>query len=417
MRDWLFSRQRYWGEPFPILHFDDNTHRALSLDELPLIPPDISNYKPSVESPLSTCKDWVSVWDHKTGKNAKRETNTMPQWAGSCWYYLRFCDPTNNKEAWSQEAENYWMPVDTYIGGVEHAVLHLLYARFWHKVLYDCGLVSTLEPFQLLRNQGLVTSRSFQTKNGSYVDYKYVIEQDNKYLHKNTHEELKSQVEKMSKSKLNGITPDEIIDEFGADALRVYEMFMGPLEKEKIWNTDAVNGAYRFLTRFYDMAFSDKVSEDNHKEALKLGYRLLHGTCKDIENLQFNTAIAKMMEFINDITKLETYPKFVLEMATQVLSWFAPHIAEEVWQHLGHNKSIAYSTLPTIDEKYLYDDITTYVIQVNGKLRGRFETPKNQNQETILDIAKNDPRISKFIIGEIKKVIFVPNKLLNIVVH
>lgn len=419
LRDWLFSRQRYWGEPFPILHYEDGSKRVLGLDELPLTPPTMTDFKPTGDgqSPLNRVRHWVEIYDSKTGKKALRETNTMPQWAGSCWYYLRFCDPHNTQEAWSKQAENYWMPVDLYVGGVEHAVLHLLYSRFWHKVLFDSGLVSTSEPFQSLRNQGLIVARSFQRENGAYVEPTDVIEKEGTFLLQATGEALKSQIEKMSKSKLNGVTPDDIIEEFGADSLRLYEMFMGPLEKEKIWNTDAVSGCRRFLSRFFDMATSEKLSEQEFPEALKLGHRLVAGAIKDLEALQFNTVIAKMMEFINDFTKLETYPRSVVKMATQVLSPFAPHIAEEIWQLLGCTESLSYCPFPVPNEAYLQDDVVTYVIQVNGKVRGRFDLPKDQSETEVMNAAKQHSGVLRYIEGkEIRKVIFVPNKLLNLVV-
>lgn len=418
LRDWLFSRQRYWGEPFPILHLEDGSKRVLGLDELPLCPPEISNYKPSGDgqSPLAKETHWVEFFDQKTGMKAMRESNTMPQWAGSCWYYLRFCDPHNEKEAWSKEAERYWMPVDMYVGGVEHAVLHLLYARFWHKVLYDCGFVTTLEPFKTLRNQGLIMARSFQKSSGAYVAPDDVEEREGKYFLKETGEELESHVDKMSKSKLNGVTPDDIIEEFGADSLRLYEMFMGPLDREKVWNTDAVTGCRRFLSRFYDLAASDKVSEEVSTEALKLGHRVVHDVTHDIEALQFNTAIAKMMEFINEFSRLPSYPRSVLRMVTQVLMPFAPHLAEEVWGMLGCQDSLTNAPFQEIDPKYLEDETVTYVVQVNGKLRGRFELPKNLTQDVILETARKYPAIAKLVEGAtIQKVIFVPNKLLNLV--
>lgn len=419
LRDWLFSRQRYWGEPFPILKFEDGSTRLLGIDELPLCPPEVTNYKPSGDglSPLSQVKEWIEITDQKTGKKAFRESNTMPQWAGSCWYYIRFCDPHNAQEACSEEAEKYWLPVDMYVGGVEHAVLHLLYARFWHKVLYDCGFLRTKEPFQTLRNPGMIISRSYQNSSTKqYVPPEEVIEKNGKYYHCKTGDELISQVEKMSKSKLNGVTPDEIVEEFGADSLRLYEMFMGPLEKEKVWNTDAVTGCRRFLTRFYDMAFSEKVSGNGSEEGLKLAHRLAHGVAKDIEALQFNTAIAKMMEFMNEFTKLPSYPLEAVKMATQCLYPFAPHLAEEVWEHLGCEGLLTYAPFPHVDEKYLHDETMTYVVQVNGKLRGRFDLPKDCTQDEIMAAAKDHQHLSKILQeGEIVKVIFVPNKLINIV--
>ncbi|NGX45416.1 MAG: hypothetical protein K940chlam2_00568, partial [Chlamydiae bacterium] len=419
LRDWLFSRQRYWGEPFPILHFEDGSRRVLDVHELPLCPPELIDFKPteSGESPLARVPDWVNIVDPKTGKPAKREINTMPQWAGSCWYYLRFCDPENENAAWDKVKESYWLPVDMYVGGVEHAVLHLLYARFWHKVLYDCGLVSTSEPFQTLRNQGLVTAYAYKLPQGGYVAPEEVEEKEGRYFQMGSGIELDAQVEKMSKSKLNGITPDEIVEEYGADSLRLYEMFMGPFDKEKLWNSHAVSGCSRFLKRFYEMIFSEKVSEEESEEALRLGHRLVHGVEKDIENLQLNTAIAKMMEFMNAFTKLPAYPKSVLRMVTQALYPFAPHIAEEAWEHLGgDSEGLTYHPFPEVDTAYLVDEATTYIVQVNGKLRARLNLPKDLEKDEILRLAKEEKKVTKFLEGEIVKVIFIPNKLLNIVV-
>lgn len=419
LRDWLFSRQRYWGEPFPILHFEDGTKRILDIDELPLCPPELKDFKPSGngESPLAKVKEWIEITDPKTGKKARRETNTMPQWAGSCWYYLRFCDPHNDKAPWDPMKEKYWMSVDLYVGGVEHAVLHLLYARFWHKVLYDCGYVSTPEPFQKLRNQGLLTSRSYQLPSGAYVSAEEVVEKEGKYFQMGTNIPLKSQIEKMSKSKLNGVTPDEMIEEYGADSLRLYEMFMGPFDQEKLWNTDAVQGCYRFLTRFYNLMTSDKISEEASEEALKLGHRLVFGVEKDIQEMAFNTAIAKMMEFMNDFSPLPKYPKAVLKMVTQALYSFAPHIAEEAWELLGETESLTYAPFPLVDPTYLIDSTTLYVIQINGKVRGKWELPKDKSQEEIMAFIQTQPQIAKHLEGVIEKVVFVPNKLLSIVIH
>lgn len=420
LRDWLFSRQRYWGEPFPIYHFEDGSKRTLEMDELPLELPDIEDFKPSPDgrSPLAKVKEWVHTTDPKTGRKAMRDTDTMPNWAGSCWYYLRFCDPLNNKEAWSKEAENYWLPVDMYIGGVEHAVLHLLYARFWHKVLYDCGLVSTSEPFQALRNQGLIVSRSYQQPSGSYVFPELVVEKKGVYTHRETGEVLTSQIEKMSKSKLNGVTPDQVIEEFGADSLRLYEMFMGPLDREKVWNTDAVSGCRRFLQRIFAFVTSDKLSDESSLEASKLAHKLVRGVEGDIEAMQFNTAVAKMMEFINDFQKLERYPKDALCMLVQCLSPFAPHIAEELWQMLGQKEELSFAPWPKVNEALLVKETATYVVQINGKLRGRFDLPCGKAQEELLAIALEQESIAKLIDGKkINKVIFVPDKLLNIVVQ
>jgi leucyl-tRNA synthetase len=416
LRDWLFSRQRYWGEPMPILHFEDGTMRTLELDELPLTPPHLEDFKPhsSGQSPLAKERSWVELTDPKTGRKALRETNTMPQWAGSCWYYLRFCDPQNKEAAWSPDADKYWMPVDLYVGGVEHAVLHLLYSRFWHKVLFDSGLVHTSEPFATLRNQGLVTARSFKLPQGGYIDPS-IVQENNGSFFSLQGEELIVQMEKMSKSKLNGVSPDEIIEEFGADALRLYEMFMGPFDREKVWNTDAVTGCRRFLNRFFDMVHSDKVTDTSSHEASKLAHRLVHLVTEEVETLQFNTAIAHMMEFINNFIPLSSYPRSCLKMAVQMLYPFAPHIAEELWQALGEKHSITYAPIPPIDPTYLIDDIATYVIQINGKLRARFERPKDQTEDQILSHIRQLPELQKFLEGEILKTVFVPNKLLNIV--
>lgn len=419
LRDWLFSRQRYWGEPVPILHFEDGSMRALELDELPLTSPEVTDYKPAGDgqSPLAKVHDWVNITDPKTGKEARRETNTMPQWAGSCWYYLRFCDPKNSEKAWSSEAEKYWLPVDMYVGGVEHAVLHLLYARFWHKVLYDCGYVSTPEPFQKLRNQGLVTAYAYKLPGGGYVAPDGVTEDDDGCVFEKTGQGVSKTLEKMSKSKLNGVSPDEIVEELGADSLRLYEMFMAPFDKEKLWNTDAVSGCRRFLNRFYELIISDKVTDETSEEALKLGHRLVKGVGEDIEKMFYNTAVAKMMEFINHFSPLKKYPRSVLRMATQVLYPFAPHIAEECWEILGEKESLTFHPFPKYDSKYLIDDVVTYVIQVSGKVRGRLELPLGLSEEELFESAKKEPNILKHLDNmQIIKRIYIPNKLLNVVV-
>jgi leucyl-tRNA synthetase len=408
LRDWLFSRQRYWGEPFPILHLSDGTKRALDLDELPLIPPDLNDFKPVGDGQSALAKDraWIEIIDPKTGQKALRESNTMPQWAGSCWYYLRFIDPHNKEAAWDKEKESYWMPVDMYVGGVEHAVLHLLYARFWHKVLYDLGHVTTKEPFQTLRNQGLVIAKSYKLPSGQYIE----PEEAKK------HPEVIEQIEKMSKSKLNGVTPDELIEEVGADSVRLYEMFMAPFDKEKIWNSDAVSGCYRLLSRFYDLVFSSEITEEASVEALKLGHRLVAATEKEIESMSFNTLVAKLMEFMNAFTPLKPYPREVLKMAIQCLYPFAPHLAEECWEHLGGTESLTYTPFPKVDPRYLEDDEVTYVVQVNGKLRARLSMDKGKKEAEVVEKAYADPVVQKFLTGELLKVIFVPDKLLNLVI-
>lgn len=419
LRDWLFSRQRYWGEPIPILHFEDGTLRALEPDELPLLPPEDICYKPSKtgKSPLAKATDWVEITDPKTGKKAFRETNTMPQWAGSCWYFLRYLDPKNDQEPFSKESEKYWMPVDLYVGGAEHAVLHLLYARFWHKVLYDCGLVSTKEPFGALRNQGVVTARSYKNAKNSYVRTADVIQEGKQYLHKETKERLSSQIEKMSKSKLNGLSPDDVIEEFGADALRLYELFMAPLDKEKVWNIDGIQGCHRFLGRFYELFNSGKLSDVESPEALKIGHTLVKGVEADYKLLQFNTAISKLMIFVNQMIKLPEYPKSVLLMAIQCLYPMAPHLACELWAKLGQEEPLEYFPFCKWDDKYLVESTATYVVQVNGKLRGKFDHPIDQPQEEITNQAKAHPQVKKYLDeGNLVKTIFVPNKLINFVV-
>ncbi|HCJ83893.1 MAG TPA: leucine--tRNA ligase, partial [Parachlamydiales bacterium] len=418
LRDWIFSRQRYWGEPIPILHFEDGSCRALDLSELPLTPPELSDYKPTQDgmSPLAKVREWVEIIDPKTGKRALRETHTMPQWAGSCWYYLRFCDPHNDEAAWDGAKERYWMPVDLYVGGVEHAVLHLLYARFWHKVLYDSDLVSTKEPFQTLRNQGLVTAHAYKREGGGYVAPDEVAIRDKKAYDKKTQEKLVTLVEKMSKSKLNGVAPDEMVAEHGADALRLYEMFMGPFEQEKLWNTDAMHGCHRFLSRVYDLVFSEKLVDQEDEVASKLAHRLVHSVERDVETLSFNTAIAKMMEFINAFQPLEKYPRSALCFLIQALYPFAPHLAEEAWEHLGGSESLTYHPFPSINPVYLEDLTVLYIVQINGKMRGKWELPKDKNEEELLCFIKKQPQIAKYLKKEIKKVIYVPNKLINLVV-
>ncbi len=433
LRDWLFSRQRYWGEPIPVYHLEDEK-RPLGLDELPLMPPHMDDFSPKEtgESPLAKVSEWVHFIDPKTGKKAMRETNTMPQWAGSCWYYLRFCDPKNEKAAWSEEAEKYWMPVDLYVGGAEHAVLHLLYARFWHKVLYDCGLVSTKEPFQSLRNQGLVVANSFKKKSGAYVDFEEVIkkgdEKNPQYFEKGDtgeKEPLICQIEKMSKSKLNGVIPDEIIEEFGADSLRLYEMFMSPFDREKLWDTKAILGSWRFLNRFWDLCTSDKIQEARPdekdpacaiKKGMRLGYKLVLGVTEDIKGLQFNTAIAKMMEFLNSMQPLVIYPKKTIRYAIQSLYPFAPHIACELWERLGFTDDIHTADFPEIDPKAVEEENVAYVVQVNGKHRATFDKVKGLNQADLTELVTNDERLKGYLEPGIIKVIFVPNKLINFVV-
>jgi leucyl-tRNA synthetase len=386
LRDWLFSRQRYWGEPFPILKYEDGTVRCLDEDELPVALPQVEKYEPSGtgESPLATIDDWLNVIDPKNSRRAKRETNTMPQWAGSCWYYLRFCDPENTKEPWNSKIENYWMPVDLYVGGAEHAVLHLLYSRFWHKVLYDLGLVSTKEPFQKLVNQGMI---------------------------------LGEDGEKMSKSRGNVVNPDSVVKEYGADTLRLYEMFMGPLEKVKPWNPNGVKGVYNFLNRsnrfFLDIGnYSETEDPTNVKEA----HKLIKKVTEDIEGMRFNVAIAQMMIFINHVYKTARVSKATAEKFAIVLSPFAPHLAEEIWEFIGHKKSLAHEAWPTFDSELVKEDLLTLAVQINGKTRGTFDVDPNITKEDFFALVKADEKIAKYLTGTIVKEIYVPGKICNFVV-
>ncbi len=387
LRDWIFSRQRYWGEPFPILKFEDGTIRCLDADELPVALPGLEKFEPSGsgESPLANATDWLWITDPKTGKKAKRETNTMPNWAGSCWYYLRFCDPKNEKEPWNAEIEKYWMPVDLYIGGAEHAVLHLLYARFWHKVLFDLGYVSTKEPFKKLVNQGLI---------------------------------LASDGEKMSKSRGNVVNPDSVVKEFGGDSLRLYEMFMGPLEKVKPWNENGTKGVYNFLNRAYRF-FADPakiVGGTENEETTKLLHKTIKKVTEDYDNLRFNTAISALMIFTNHCYKAGTVTKETAKTFTLLLAPMAPHAGEEIWEILGGKKTLTYETWPKFDESLAKDDTITVAVQVNGKLRATLEVEPAITQEEILAMAKADENVSKNLVGTIVKEIYVPGKIVNFVV-
>lgn len=399
LRDWLFSRQRYWGEPIPIMFLEDGTRRALNEDELPLVLPDVEDYKPAGtgESPLANVESWVNFIDPMTGKKARFETNTMPQWAGSCWYYLRYTDTKNNDMFASPDNENYWMGetgVDLYIGGAEHAVLHLLYARFWHKVLYDFGYVSTPEPFSELFHQGLI---------------------------------LREDGKKMSKSEGKSVNPDEVIKENGADALRLYEMFLGPLEAAKPWNTNGIEGVNRFLARVWRLFIEEKDGVYSLAKTLtddapnKDQEYILHTTIKkvgqDIENLSFNTAISQMMIFVNEMYKYETRPKSILIELLKLLSPFAPHICEEIWAILGNNNSIALEQFPDYDEDKTIKKEFELVMQVNGKVRAKVNVDLDIDEETAKTIALTNDNVQRFMEGKNpKKVIFVKNKLVNIIV-
>jgi leucyl-tRNA synthetase len=393
LRDWLFSRQRYWGEPIPILHLEDGTMKPVPEDQLPLTLPEVDQIQPSGtgESPLANVTDWVNTVDPETGKPARRETNTMPQWAGSCWYYLRFIDPHNKEEFCSKELQEKWLPVDLYIGGAEHAVLHLLYARFWHKVLYDLGFVKTKEPFQKLINQGMI---------------------------------LGDNHEKMSKSRGNVVNPDDIVNAFGADTLRIYEMFMGPLESSKPWSENGVEGSHRFLNRVWRLFVTEEGELHPHigkAQGSDSFQRTWHKTVKkvtsNIEGLRFNTAISQLMVFVNEAYKQDQLPKKAMEAFVLMLSPMAPHLAEELWERLGHKGTLAYESWPTYDESLTIEDEVEIVIQINGKMREKIVVPVQTSKEDLEKLALSLERIQDQISEKtIRKVIAVPDKLVNIVV-
>ncbi|MFJ8071675.1 leucine--tRNA ligase [Peribacillus sp. NPDC096447] len=393
LRDWLFSRQRYWGEPIPIIHWEDGTMSAVKEEDLPLILPKATDIKPSGtgESPLANISEWVNVTD-ENGRKGRRETNTMPQWAGSSWYFLRYIDPDNKEALADPEKLKEWMPVDIYIGGAEHAVLHLLYARFWHKFLYDIGVVPTKEPFQNLFNQGMI---------------------------------LGENNEKMSKSKGNVVNPDDIVESHGADTLRMYEMFMGPLDASIAWSTNGLDGSRRFLDRIWrllvndDGTITDKMTEtDDTGKLEKVYHQTVKKVTENYEELKFNTAISQLMVFINDAYKADSLPKVYIEGFVKLLAPVAPHIAEELWSKLGHSESITYGTWPAFDEAKLVDNEVEIVIQINGKVKAKLMVPTDTTREKLEEIAMGDDSIKEQIDGKtIRKVIAVPGKLVNIVAN
>ena len=385
LRDWLFSRQRYWGEPIPIIHKPDGTMVTVPVEELPLELPATNNFKPSDdgESPLAHFEDWLYV--DIDGQKCRRETNTMPQWAGSCWYYIRYIDPHNNDAICDPKIIDEWLPVDLYVGGAEHAVLHLLYSRFWHKVLYDCGVVSSKEPYQRLFHQGMILGN-----NG----------------------------EKMSKSKGNVINPDDIVESHGADALRLYEMFMGPLEAALPWSTNGLDGARKWLDRVYRLFVEqDKLSDQNDGTLDKIYHRTVKKVTDDYNALGFNTAISQMMIFVNEAYKAETVYRPYAEAIIKMLSCIAPHICEEMWEKLGHTNTISYEAWPTYDESMLVDDEVEIAIQVNGKLRAKITIAKDEDDEKVKEVALFQDNVKAHTEGKnIVKVIVVKNKIVNIVV-
>ncbi|RHX91782.1 leucine--tRNA ligase [Leptospira stimsonii] len=392
LRDWLFARQRYWGEPIPLVHYPSGITKAIPESELPLVLPNLPEFKPSGtgESPLALAKEWLKYKDPVTGEIGTRETNTMPQWAGSCWYYLRYIDPKNGKFFCDSELEKKWMPVDMYVGGSEHAVLHLLYSRFWHKFLYDMGVVSTKEPFGKLVHQGLI---------------------------------LGEDKRKMSKSLGNVVNPDDVIKEYGADSLRLFEMFMGPLEMVKPWSTRGVEGVFRFLNRIWRLFHSGQEESfrlddvEPTPEEWKILHKTIQKVSEDIPNFSFNTAISQLMIFVNEFTPLERRPKKILEPFILLIAPFAPHIAEELWKRTGKKGSLSHETFPEADAKYLVESEILIVVQVNGKLRDEFKAPKDVTQADAITLAKNLEKIKGILEGKtIRKEIYVPGKLVNLVI-
>ncbi|MCQ2594777.1 MAG: leucine--tRNA ligase [Treponemataceae bacterium] len=419
LRDWIFSRQRYWGEPIPLVHCEKCGCVPVPEDQLPVKLPDVKSYQPTGtgESPLAAIDEWVNCTCPKCGGKAKRETNTMPQWGGSCWYYLRYLDPKNNAEFCSKEAEQYWMPVDLYVGGAEHAVLHLLYSRFWHKVLYDIGVVSTKEPFQRLINQGLITSFAFQRKNKTLVPTDEVEEKDGKFFEKATGEEVEQIIAKMSKSLKNVVNPDDMIKEYGADSVRMYEMFMGPLTMSKPWNTKGLIGISRFLEKVWAVSEKPLCDDEVTGDIRKLMHKTIKKVSEDTDALSFNTAISQMMIFINDVAKLEKLPKELWNNFVRMLAPYAPHLGEELWQKLGNSNTIAYESWPTYKEEFCADDSCTIVVQINGKIRDKIEMPLNADKAEVEKAALATEGAKRFLEGKTPaKVIVVPNKLVNVVV-
>jgi leucyl-tRNA synthetase len=401
---------------------DDSVH-LVPQRELPVTLPQIDEYKPTRDGapPLARATDWLPY------KGGTRETNTMPQWAGSCWYYLRFLSPTRDDVAWDKEEEKYWMPVDLYVGGNEHAVLHLLYARFWHKVLYDAGFVTTKEPFQRLFHQGMIHKTSFREASGKYHHDHEVEQRDGTWFVKGTEMPVETKLDKMSKSKYNVVNPDDMANEYGADAMRMYELFMGPLEDGVEWETNGVAGTRRFLDRAWRLAIdvetdtlTGKVSEDAPTDNKDLE-RALHAAIKKVTqavtDLRFNTAISEMMVFVNEATKATAIPLSWFESFVKLLSPFAPHVAEELWQRLGHTTTISYEPWPVFDESKLARDVMLIAVQVMGKLRGQIEVPTDASEAVILAAAKADDKVQQFLEGKpIKREIYVKGRLVNLVV-
>ena len=427
LRDWLFSRQRYWGEPFPVIHWADGTNTLVPEEDLPLTLPELADYKPTGtgEPPLAKATEWVNVTDPKTGKKGVRETNTMPQWAGSCWYYLRYIDPHNDKAFADPELLKQWLPVDLYVGGAEHAVLHLLYSRFWHKVLFDLGLVPTSEPFHKLVNQGMILGMAYRTKRGVLIPMDRIEWRDGKPFGAEEGGELEELSEfpaKMSKSLKNVINPDDVIRDYGADSLRLYEMFMGPLQAVKPWSTKGVEGVHRFLKRANKLVTETAVVDRpmTKAEAKSLN-AMIKKVGEDLESMAFNTGISAMMVYINEaeaFAKAGGLPREYLEKFVLCLAPFAPHLGEELWQVLGHTGTLAYEPWPTVDASALVEDEIEIPVQVLGKLRGRIRVPAEATAADMEAAARANADVAKFIAGKtIVKVIAVPKRMVNFVVR
>ena len=427
LRDWLFSRQRYWGEPFPLI-FVNGAPKPLPEDALPVTLPDLADFQSSgqVEGPLAAAAEWVQTVDPETGAPARRETNTMPQWAGSCWYFLRFIDPRNDRLLVDPEKERYWMPVDLYIGGAEHAVLHLLYARFWHKVLYDAGVVSTPEPFRRLIHQGMILGEMEYSANGERIAEADVRKQgDGFVLKRDASVPVEAHAYKMSKSRGNVINPEDVVEQYGADSLRLYEMFMGPLEQVKPWSMRGVEGVHRFLNRAWRLlvdeetgALHDRVNgAAASKEQLRALHRTIAKVTDDIERLHFNTAIAAMMEFVNAANKWDAMPRDIARAFALLLSPFAPHIGEELWRRLGGERTLAYEPWPEVAAEYVQEDSVAIAVQVNGRMRATITIPQDAEKEAALQAARREENVAKHIGARaVKREIYVPGRIVNFVV-
>lgn len=419
LRDWLFSRQRYWGEPIPIIHWEDGTSTALPENELPLVLPVTKDIKPSGtgESPLANLTDWLEV-SREDGVKGRRETNTMPQWAGSSWYFLRYIDPHNDQKLADEDLLKQWLPVDVYVGGAEHAVLHLLYARFWHKFLYDLGVVPTKEPFQKLFNQGMILGTSYRDHRGALVATDKVEKRDGSFFNIETGEELEQAPAKMSKSLKNVVNPDDVVEQYGADTLRVYEMFMGPLDASIAWSEEGLEGSRKFLDRVYRLITTKEIAAKNNGHLDKVYNEVVKTVTEHLEAMRFNTAISQLMIFVNAANKEEQLFIDYAKGFIQLLAPFAPHLAEELWQVLTQSgESLSYVTWPSYDESKLVEDEIEIVLQIKGKVRAKVVVPKDSSREDLEKIALANDKIQAEIAGkDIVKVIAVPNKLVNIVI-